>query len=71
MKASDSTNKKNNMKPENIDDLDLAKECIGDLDLYLETVADALSNPPTEEEIRRVEADRDRQFEEMKRNWNK
>lgn len=59
------------MKPENIDDLDLAKECIGDLDLYLEAVADALHNPPTDEEIRRVEADRERQFEEMKRNWNK
>lgn len=59
------------MKPENIDDLDLAKECIGDLDLYLEEVADALHNQPTEEEMRRVEADRERQFKEMKRNWNK
>ena len=57
------------MKPENIDDLDLAKECIGDLDLYLEEVADALHNPPTEEEMRRVEADRERQFEEIKKSW--
>jgi hypothetical protein len=56
------------MKPTNIDDL--LKDVADDLQQYLDDVADAFESPPTEEEIRRVEADRERQFEEMKKSKN-
>jgi len=55
------------MKPTNIDDL--LKGISDDSQQYLDDVEDAFENPPTEEEMRRVEADRERQFEEIKKSW--
>ena len=55
------------MKPTNIDDL--LKGISDDSQQYLDDVEDAFENPPTEEEMRRVEADREIQFEEIKKSW--
>ena len=55
------------MKPTNIDDL--LKGISDDSQQYLDDVEDAFENQPTEEEMRRVEADRERQFEEIKKSW--
>ena len=51
------------MIPNNIDDL--LKDVADDLQQYLDDVADAFENPPTDEEIRRKQEQWNREFEEM------
>lgn len=51
------------MIPNSIDDL--LKEVADDLQQYIDDVADALENPPTDEEIRRKQEQWNREFEEM------